>query len=115
MITTHDEHVSTVILCFRVLLIIFSNIISMKVSVRVCVCVCVSLCHFFLSSGKLQQLLSFSELFPEELEEFLSSHQHLLWLHQLAIHSYSKVSLYWSLQCVVNLASAGIKYYEMFG
>ena len=36
-------------------------------------------------------LLSYSNLFPKELELFLSAHPQLLWIHYLASNEYNKV------------------------
>eukprot|EP00731_Ephydatia_muelleri_P027834 Em0019g707a len=44
-----------------------------------------------LDEGNLQQLLSYSEDFPEQLEKFLQPHNHLNWLHQIAIGNFTGV------------------------
>jgi len=42
-------------------------------------------------TGQLQQLLSFSEDFPQELGRFLEPHDHLSWMHHISTQDYSKV------------------------
>lgn len=41
-------------------------------------------------TGQLQQLLSFSEDFPQELGRFLEPHDHLSWMHHISTQDYSK-------------------------
>ena len=51
---------------------------------------CVIVLHL---AGKLQQLLSFSEDFPQELGRFLEPHDNLSWMHQIVTQDYNKVQM----------------------
>ena len=44
----------------------------------------------YLDQGKLQQLLSFSEDFPQELGKFLEPHDNLSWMHQVVTQDYNR-------------------------
>ena len=43
--------------------------------------------------GRLEELLSYSQDFPEQLAEFLQPHDHISWLHHVASQDYQEVKL----------------------
>ena len=41
--------------------------------------------------GQLEELLSYSEDFPEQLDKFLEPHDHIIWLHYVTTEDYPQV------------------------
>ena len=51
----------------------------------------IRLCLYILYPGNIQELLSYSDDFPEQLAKFLEPHDHISWLHHLASQDYPVV------------------------
>ena len=51
----------------------------------------IRLCLYIQYPGNIQELLSYSDDFPEQLAKFLEPHDHISWLHHLASQDYPMV------------------------